>query len=236
MKILIIDERITAECERNLSKLGFLLIKLPQDPHLGSAVASHPDTVLFYADGEIITTAEYCDSASYVFSDIREYRPQVKISFTDDRRSKSYPHDCIMNALVIGKKIFCKSDSISDRIKEFANERGYEIIHTNQGYPACTVLSFGNSAITADRGIASLLSEHGIKVTLINQGGISLPPYEYGFIGGASGVVDNKVYFFGDINSHPDRETICKAIKDEGYIPISLSGDGLTDVGGFVAL
>lgn len=236
MKTIIVDQRISDECERSLCKEGFYLIKLPADPDLGVAIQSHPDTVMFYAEGEIITTADYCDRAAYVFSDLREFCPNVKIHFTADRRSSKYPHDCIMNALIIGKRIFCKSDSVSKAIINLAMMHGYEICHVNQGYPACTVLSFGNSAITADKGMASLLTQYGIKVTLINQGHISLPPHEYGFIGGASAVYGKKIYFFGDISAHPDCEIIRKAIEDEGFTPISLSKEGLSDLGSIIFL
>ena len=236
MKVIIVDQRIPLSCERYLLKEGFLPIKLAPDPDLGEAVASHPDTVLFYNDGRIITTADYCDAAAYVFSDIREYAPEVKITFTADKRGKSYPKDCIMNALVIGKNIFCKADSVSEAIIDYAKLGGYNIINTKQGYPACSVLHFGNSAITADEGLAAVLTESGIKVTLIRQGHISLPPYEYGFIGGASGVVGNKIYFFGDISTHPDCDRILEAIIGEGYTPISLSSEKLADLGGIIAL
>ncbi len=236
MKTLIVDSRITNKCEIALEKEGFSLLKAPSDPSLGEAVSSHPDTLFFYSDGEIITTADYCDSAAYIFTDIREMAPWVKISFTDDIRGASYPNDCILNALVIGKKIFCRSDTVSRTIIRYAEKNQYEILHTNQGYPACTVLAFGNSAITADRGIGQTLQKHGIKVTYISTGSISLPPHQYGFIGGASGVVGKKVYFFGNLYSHPDADIISKAITDEGYTPISLSDENLRDFGGIIAL
>ena len=236
MKLLIVDKRISSKCEHALEKEGFYLIKLPPDPNLGEAVSSHPDTVLFHADGEIITTADYCDFAAYIFSDIRELKPDMRISFSADKRTDKYPADCIMNALVIGRRIFAKADTLSKSILKFAKNGGYEIVHTNQGYPACTVLAFGNSAITADEGMASLLRENGIRVTLISKGGISLPPYDYGFIGGASGVVGRKIYFFGDLNSHPDSAVIRKAIEEEGFIPVSLSDERLRDLGGMILL
>ncbi len=236
MKALIVDNRITKKCERALEKEGFYLLKLPRDPSLEEAVASHPDTVLFYCAGEIITTVDYCESAAYFFTDIREYCPHVRLSFSDESRSDSYPSDCIMNALVIGRRIVCKSDSVSNAILNFAREGGYEVIHTNQGYPACSVLAFGNSAITADAGLAKVLEKNGVKVTLINQGGISLPPYDYGFIGGASGVVDNKIYFFGNLDLHPDAKVIRQAIEGEGYLAISLSDEELGDFGGIIPI
>ena len=236
MKYLIVDIRISDKCEYSLLKEGFSLIKLPPDPALPSPIASHPDTAIFFSEGEIITTADYCDEAAYVFSDIREFCPEVRISFTADKRTAKYPRDCVLNALRIQNKLFCKSDSVSEEILSLATRRGYEIIHTNQGYPACATLSFGNSAVTSDKGLASLLTKNGVRVTLIGTAGISLPPYKYGFIGGASGVVGEKIYFFGDINSHPDSEAILDAIRREGFTPVSLSDEELTDLGGIIAL
>ena len=234
MKTVIVDERISDACERALLIRGFRVLKLSRDSRLGDAVCSHPDTVLFKCEDHIITTAEYCDDAAYFFSDLREYCPEVKISFSADERGKEYPRDCVMNALVIGNKIFAKSDTLSDKIKEFAIERGMKICHTRQGYPACTTLALGDFAITADRGMAKALESEGIEVTLIREGGITLVGCEYGFIGGASGVCGDKVYFIGDIASHPDGEIICDVLRRRGFEPISLSTEPLTDCGGLI--
>lgn len=236
MKLLIVDSRITEKCERYLLKEGFSLIKLPPDKALGEAVASHPDTVMFYLDGELVTTADYCDCAPYVFSDIRELYPNVRISFTADERKAEYPYDCIMNALVVGKRIFCKSDSVSEAVLELADRLGYEICHTRQGYPACSALAFGNNVITADPGLARTMEAKGISVTIISPGGISLPPHEYGFIGGASGVIGNKIYFLGDLMTHPDGKLIYRVIEEAGYTPVSLSDEPLADLGGIISL
>ena len=234
MKAVIVDERISDACERALLIRGFKVLKLPRDTRLGEAVCSHPDTLLFKCGNQIITTAEYCDDAAYFFSDVREYCPDVKISFSADERGKEYPRDCIMNALVIGDRIFAKSDTLSEKIKEFASDRGMKICHTRQGYPACTTLALGSSAITADKGMAKALESEGIAVTLIREGGIALCGCEYGFIGGASGVCGDKVYFIGDIFSHPDADIVCEAIRRAGLEPVSLSSEPLTDCGGLL--
>lgn len=234
MKTVIVDERISEAVRRALMIRGFNVLELVRDSALGEAVSSHPDTVLFRCDNQIITTAEYCDEAAFFFSDLREYCPEVKISFSADCRGKEYPRDCIMNALVIGDKIFAKSDTLSDKIKEFAADRGMKICHVKQGYPACSTLALGNTAITADKGMAKALMSEGIDVTLIREGGILLDGCEYGFIGGASGVCGDKVYFIGDVLSHPDGEIICDAVRRAGYKPISLSSESLTDRGGLI--
>ena len=71
----------------------------------------------------------------------------------------------------------------------------------------------------------------GINVTLIENGDIQLYPYEYGFIGGAAGVYKNEVYFLGDPATHRDSKKIHDAIINEGFIPIALSDEPLTDLG-----
>lgn len=237
MKNVIVDERISDSSKRGLMIRGFNPILLPRDPNLGEAVASHPDTVLFKLGDEIFTTADYCDAAAYVFSDLREYAPHVRISFTSDVRTPKYPHDCAMNALLMGRRIFARLESLSPAIKAAAAKNGYELINVSQGYPACTTLALdGCHAITADRGMARVLSDNGIEVTLIQCGHIALPPHEYGFIGGASGVHDGKVYFFGDILTHPDARAILGSIERLGFSAISLSNEPLRDLGGMVFL
>ena len=236
MRIILVDNRISNIIERSLQKLGLEPIKLPQDRSLGEAVKSHPDTLLFHHGNNIITTADYCDDAAYIFSDIREYRPDVKISFTADVRVSKYPSDAVMNATVIGDKLFCNTKSISEGIKSYAASVGLSLVHTNQGYPACTVLSFGSRAITHDRGMAEILENNGIDVLLIEEGHISLPPHAHGFIGGASFVYGERICFFGDLDGHPDGKRIRKFILEGGYEAVSLSEEPLFDYGGGIIL
>ena len=236
MSIILVDERISEATERSLYKLGVRPIRLPKDPWLGEAVASHPDTLIFHHERTIITTADYCDVAAYIFSDIREMTGDVKISFTADVRGRKYPEDCMMNALVIEDKIFCNKNHISKAIIEYADENGLNIIHTNQGYPACTTLAFGNNAITADLGMAKAMKNEGVNVLEISRGHISLPPHEYGFIGGASVVIGRRVCFYGNIIRHPDGKAITDFIRNNGFEPISLSNESLVDFGGGIVL
>ena len=229
--ICLVDERISKKCERSLLLRGARLIKLPPSEKLPSPMASHPDMLLFLHKNRIITSAEYCERYPYIFTDIREFSDSAKFTFTDDVFENKYPRDAIFNALTVGDRVFLKKDTVSRTVISYAESCGFDIVQVKQGYPACTVLAFGNSAITADLGMARTLSDYGVKVTLIENGDITLPPYEYGFIGGASGVYKNEVYFLGDINSHRDAKKICDAVKAEGFNPISLSDEPLADLG-----
>lgn len=234
MKTVIVDHRISPECEKNLLLRGFLPISLPKSKDMTEAISSHPDSLLFKYESTVISTADYCEEALPALSALRE-ACDVTLRFTSDTLGKGFPDDAKMNALVMGKKVFCNAKTVSRAIIDLATDEGLEIIHVNQAYPRCATLALGDDfAITADKGLATALKDNGIEVMLISEDGISLPPYKYGFIGGASGVFSDKVYFFGDYHTHPDGEIIEAAILGRGYTPISLSGSGLVDLGGML--
>lgn len=232
MAVAIVDSRISERCERALMLRGFTVIKTPPSKKLGRAVCSHPDILMFKYGNEIITSADYCDEAAYVFSDIREMCPGVKISFTDECFAKEYPKDAIFNALVSGGKIYCRSASVSPAVTELAKRCGLDVVDVRQGYPACTVLSLGNGvSVTADNGMARALRENGEQVFVIENGDITLPPHEYGFIGGAAGVFGGVAYFLGDLDSHRSANVIKDACKAAKVAPVSLSDEALADLG-----
>ena len=106
------------------------------------------------------------------------------------------------------------------------------VIHTNQGYTKCSVAVVSeNAVITADKSIGSACRSFGIDVLTVCEGHVSLPPYDYGFIGGASGIKDDNVYFCGSLDRHPDGERIKEFSEKHGKAAISLSDGGLQDVG-----
>ena len=120
---------------------------------------------------------------------------------------------------------------------EIAKKQGKTLVNVNQSYPNCSILRLDDeSAITADRGLYKALCSIGIDTLLISEGHISLPPYRYGFIGGASGVFDGRVMFFGNIDLHPDGEKIRQFISARGKKCISLSREPLRDFGGMIFL
>ena len=238
MTSVLVDNRISDACERGLMRLGFSPLRLPPSPALPAAIASHPDTLFAKIGNELITSADYFETAPYVFSELREKHPSLKLSFTSDTFGKKYPSDCPFNSFTLRGKLYARGGSISENVLRAASEQGILHIDVKQGYAACTTLRFESSegayAITADKGMARLLRQNGALVTEIENGGISLPPYEYGFIGGACGVRENKIYFLGDIYKHPSAEKIVGAITDAGFEAISLSDEALFDGGGLI--
>ena len=232
MRIAIVDERMPSEAKRRLFTEGFYIIEAPRAKALPAPLSSHPDMLFFAHEKTIISSAEYCDENPHFFEDITKLVPGVILKLTDESFYAEYPRDAIFNALVIGDKIFLKEDSVSRKIIEYASDAGLKICSVKQGYPACTTLPLSkNHAITADLGMKKALEKKGVEITLIDNGDISLPPYKYGFIGGASGVFGDKLYFIGDYKLHRDRAKIEAAARAVGLSPISLCSAPLIDLG-----
>ena len=75
-----------------------------------------------------------------------------------------------------------------------------------------------------------------ISASIIENGGIQLPPYEYGFIGGASGVYKDKVYFLGNLDLHPSKNIIKSVCQLANITSVSLSDGELADIGRIIFL
>ena len=235
IRLAICDERLPREAELSLMRRGFRVMTLPPSRHLSAPVASHTDMLLFKLGDEYISFADYCDEAPFVFTDLTTLLPGCRVTLTADEVESIHPKDARMNALLMGNLLFARADSVSEYIKKRCTEGGIRLVPVKQGYPACTTLRLTDrAAITADLGMAKALSENGVSVTVIGNGGISLPPYDYGFIGGCAGVYENTVYFIGDIDSHPDAERIKNAISALGMTVASLYGGPLLDLGGIL--
>ncbi len=237
MKTVIVDERISEDCETALVWLGFNILKLPSCPRLPEAIRSHPDSLLFKKGNRIFTYSSYAERGLELFSDIREFHRDISLTFVAEEPGEQYPFDAQLNALAMGDRLFARRESISRAVLEYAQRIGMKIIGTRQGYPACTTLALDEGhAVTSDRGMARIMEREGIEVLLMGNGGISLPPYEYGFIGGSSFVYKNTVYFFGNIERHSDGERIVNFATGVGFKVVSLSKEGLCDLGGAVVL
>ena len=235
MKAVICDGRISPAMERGLEKHGYYLIKLPGSKELPFGISSHPDTLIFRLGSTFLTTCDYGEAASYVFSDIREFCQDSKLIFSDEGFGNLYPADAIFNAIEFGNVMIANTKTVSPKVLEIAKKQGLSIKNVNQGYPNCSILKLNEkNAITSDAGIYKALCEIGVNTLLIEPGHILLPPYDYGFIGGASGVHGDKVFFLGNPEGHPDYERIIGFINDLGMKAISLSSEPLTDLGGLI--
>lgn len=145
-----------------------------------------------------------------------------------------YPHDCVLNNLITDRYVIAgKRTALVYSDKDIG---GREIIRVNQGYVKCSVVSFGDRFITSDRSICDKLMQLGYEVLLVDNDGIKLNGFSCGFIGGATAVIDNKLFVFGDITKHKAHDRITEfALRSVDDI-ISLGDCDIYDYGGAVTV
>ncbi len=231
MKTALCDIRISEKCVKALRGLGYTVICLPPWDRLSSPVASHPDMLLFPIEDRVIVSSDYYSFAKNQIDELIK-RTNKRLVLANDAASKDYPFDILFNALILGNRIYGKLSHLSRSVLRTAEELGYALSDTKQGYVKCSSLQVGERAvITADHGLADLFRKNGEDVLEISVGSILLPPYDYGFIGGASGVTEGEVLFCGDLRTHPDCERITLFCEKHGKRVLSLSDEPLLDVG-----
>lgn len=179
----------------------------------------------------------------FLLKECKSLRNKLKFCYnvipTKDDIGRKYPECVKLNGLFLQNRLFCKSSSLDNSVKEYCKENNIKIINVNQGYSRCSTAIIGNkAAITSDPSIYNALKKEGIEALKINPGHIVINGYDYGFIGGASINLDeNRIAFFGDISLHPDYPLIENFCKSQNVRIISLcKGVVPVDIGGAVKI
>ncbi len=210
---------------------GCEVLSLPTYDKLDNPVSTHADMLVFSLGKRIFCYEDYYDNNKKIF-DVAENDGYEIIKIPPIASSK-YPNDIALNVLKIGNAVCANLKYTAKEILDYASELGYELIDVKQGYSACSTLVLDdNNAITADKSIFDALSKAGKQVALISEGGIKLEGYSYGFIGGASCVIGDNIYFFGDIKKHQNYDEIHTKIISCKKREIIISCGDVFDFGG----
>lgn len=132
----------------------------------------------------------------------------------------TYPKDAAYNIARVGNVAFLNPKTADPTVVRLLSNRGIRIISVRQGYTKCSILPVGEDAlITADKGIASAAKLIGFSVREIEPGGVKLDGFSYGFLGGATGKIDDKtIYVNGSLQSHPSAKEIFAFLQKRGII------------------
>jgi len=223
-----------AEALRNgLQALGIDVVSVPASEKLSNPCASHPDMQLRHlgSDRIIVGSEKLC-------SILAHYDANAILSKMFP--SAPYPKDIPLNCLLLGDKLFGNLRYTDPAVLEFAAANKIKTISVPQGYTRCSVcVADQNSIITADASIKTAAEKEGIEVLHIHPGFITLPGYDYGFIGGCCGHIGkNHIAFCGNLSTHPDGESIRDFLTKKLIRITELpSPDGtLWDIGGIIPL
>lgn len=233
VKTAVIGERYE-KIKQSLLSLGVDVLSIGENKELDKSISSHADMLFCdLGSGECVVE----DDKSKFSENLRKIG--FNVHSTSSELHKDYPNDVLLNC-VVTDNFALVSPYTEPLIISKANKRNIPIISVRQGYVKCSVCMVSKDAlITADSGIAEKCSQANIDVLKISQGFIELPGYDYGFIGGCSGLLaPDTLCFTGDIRTHPDYDNIFSFCRNHGVYMLSLSkkGSNLSDIGSVLPL
>lgn len=227
--MIILGEKYTNEI-KELQQYDRNIVTFKPNKNLVEEINNHADIHIFKHNKTLIVSDK-------IVGDIAPEITGYNIETCKDIRSP-YPEDIKLNVLFINNKIICNTKYVAREIIELSKKYNIQLLHTNQGYSKCSVCKISDTAVITDSvSIASLLKICQIDVLTIKPGNIALSNEHYGFIGGASGLINEQLlYFSGDISKHPDYENILDFTNKHNIKIIFNKNRPLTDFGGFIKL
>ncbi|MDR3595785.1 DUF6873 family GME fold protein [Clostridium sp.] len=230
-----IDYRSTKEELNNLLKLNINPILVPKCNSVYEAINGHPDIQLNLLKNSSLNKIIVQREISENFKDIL-IKNNINFIVSKNALSSKYPNDIILNSLIL-ENHFIHTLKYSD--ENLLNSQASKIhINVPQGYTKCSILPVREKAlITSDKGIFESLKSYDFDILLLPPGDILLPSLNYGFIGGAGGMIsNNKMAFFGDLDSYNWGDQVEKFLFKYDVSPIALRKGKLIDRGSLLTL
>lgn len=212
---------------------GTKVVKPPEIPALPKAICRHADLGLCPVGGNEVVCPP--DTYEYYRNALEPYGFSVICG--GQALGSSYPADTAYNIVAVGKYAFINPKACDRRLKEIL-ETKYEIVCVKQGYVKCSVCPVEENAfITADMGIAKKGESLGFDVLLISNEGVSLPPYENGFFGGATGKIGEKLIAVnGSLDKMKSGAEICRFLKKYEINTLEINSRPPFDTGSLIPL
>lgn len=200
------------------------VITLPPEYSLPTPVNSHPDMIMCCLHDKLFLSEQYYLENKALIDQISSLSG-LAAAPTDDIRTHVYPGDVSYNIGIGSNFIICREDAVSRSVINYSLCHGDTLVSVRQGYSACSCLITDSAVLTADCGIIIALNKHKIPSVQLNANGILLPGYNEGFIGGASGYFDKKIFIFGNAANLQCFAELSAFAQSAGYTIISLSND-----------
>lgn len=223
MTYVLVAENFPEESAEKLKKYGEV-VRTRANTRVLRGLDTHPDILVHpLPSGDLVVDRDN-------FGYYEEIIGDKKIIPSHSSLTGKYPGDILLNAFAF-KKIFIHNLKHTDQvILDYYKNRGYELVNIKQAYAKCSCLVTEDFVITSDGGIYESLRDL-IPIYKIDHGQIKLQNFNYGFIGGASGVLGKKIFFTGDLSHHSSYEEILKIISNYDYEIEILSDETIEDFG-----
>ncbi|NMA65106.1 MAG: hypothetical protein GX957_02555 [Clostridiaceae bacterium] len=212
------------------------------EPVRTTSLSTLPRNLSYHPDMQFVNIAKgIMVCAKGVSADIVKYLNNLgfEIIFGYSFGGEKYPFDIAYNCAVVGKVAFLNLKYTDAKVIEMLKKFDITPVHIPQGYAKCSIAIVNQEAIiTADTKIYENAVQNGIDALIIPpQKNIVLEGYDYGFIGGSSGLIsETEMAFTGDFNTLDSADLIRKFLDKKGVVPVSLGNCRIADIGSLIPL
>lgn len=107
-----------------------------------------------------------------------------------------------------------------------------KIIKVKQAYTRCNLIALGSELfLTSDRGIYKALAKANLRCYHFDPSQIHLEGFAHGFLGGACGVWERKLFVCGNLRYHSWSDQLREIAVSSGFQVIELCDSPLVDIG-----
>lgn len=235
VKKAIVSGEASEEIVDSLKELGIDIIFTEPCSSLPSPLSYHVDMQMVnISEGVFVYAPEVSENTLRELKKLGFELISGLTTFKDH-----YPFDVAYNCAIVGKNVFLNPKYTDPVVIELLVKNNIRVNPVKQGYAKClTAVVSEEAIITADLQIYKKAVETGLDALLIPpQKNIIINGYDYGFIGGCSGLIsDKEIAFFGDLNTLNAGDVIFEFCKKHGKKTISLARGNLIDLGGLFPL
>lgn len=227
---LLIGERYRPKLAQSLAAQGIDVFWLPNNAALDKRLAGHADLSVFVCKKRSVVASKLYSSNIVNYLTNREYK-----TVSSGRQGPTYPTDAGLCVCWTGRYTIYSPRTADPAVLELI---GGVPVRVSQGYTKCAAFVVDDhSIVTADAGVSRAAKTAGMDVLDIAPGHIALDGYEYGFIGGASFIIDEEtVAFTGTLDEHPDKDRILTFLAEHGKRPVFLTEGPIFDIGGAISV
>lgn len=234
VKTVLLDYRSGAEIEQAFTSEGVDIVKTVPSSDLYDAINGHPDILVHHiGDNKLVIAPNVFEQLKPVF-----LKKGFALTKGETWLNRNYPGNIAYNVLRVGSFAFHNTKYTDVAIKKEFKKNNIKLIHINQGYSKCSASVIREDAvITSDYKLAKAVERCGIECLLIKPGGIVLEGLNYGFIGGAGGMIsENTMAFTGNLENLQDKYKIVDFLSRKGIQVKILSRKQIFDIGSIIPL
>ncbi len=225
MNIIFLSELADNRLIEYMKTKGAVIL-VPGDDRFDSRISSHPDLVISMIDDTL-----FIDENAHI--NIYKQLDILGVPYVtgSSRLAAAYPMDIAYNAVITKDFLIHNLDHTNPLLLLHSMNMNKKQLPVKQGYTKCsTVVVKNDTFITSDPGIYNAAKDF-TKMLLIQPGHVCLEGFEHGFLGGASGCIEDTVIFHGDLSKHPDFLRIKAFIEAAQKKLVYFEDFPLTDIG-----